>query len=208
MREITLPAVHTVSISIDLNDLDVEPEVMPNGTESIYIGGIAEPHIEALNMARDNGTKVLWATICLEKKLESILVNYFMGSFSGPCSKRQLFESELIQSSSFPFSLKKNLIDKLSAQVPSFQGKDRTKLQQMLKSVMSWRNAFAHGTLCADSKKGILLRYYSGGMKEDQLNDSYWNTVEDTFNRCDELVDQLSKQVKCLTNKASTTSAS
>lgn len=202
MREITLPAVHTVSISIDQKDLDVEPEIMPDGSKRIYLGGITEPHMEALNMARDNGTKILWSAICLEKKLEKILVDYFMGPFSGPCSRRQLFESEVVQSSSFPFSFKKTLIDKLSGEIPSFKGKERTKLQKMLKSIMSWRNAFAHGTLCADSKKGILLRYYSGVSKEDELNDQFWNTVEATFQKCDELIDELAGKIGSQTNRA------
>jgi hypothetical protein len=183
MKKISLPATKTVSFRINMGeDANVEDD---------SDGAIGSEQFEALEIARANGGKVLWSTMCLEKSLESIITNYFMGPLNGASARRQLFESELLQTSFFQFSVKKHLIDKISKEYSVPKPKDRNQLQSYLKSIMLWRNSFAHGSLVLDGEKGVLLRYYSGTPKEEVLNERYWNTVESVFELCRKLVDEL-----------------
>ena len=195
MREINLPAVNTVSISFDTASMADQGSPETGYSIGIPMGNIEPSDIEALNIARSNGSKILWSTVCIEKILENIIVDYFMGQFVGACTRRQLFEAEVVQSSSFQFSFKKKLVDDIAKNVRSFKGKDRNKLQSQLKKIMEWRNAFAHGTLRADSKDGVILEYYSGSRKAEILNETFWNTVESIFISCDQLVRKLDKDL-------------
>lgn len=183
MKKISLPATNTISFTINMVE---DTNVVVDSD-----GAIGPEQFEALEIARANGGKVLWSTMCLEKSLESIITNYFMGPLNGASARRELFESELLQTSFFQFSVKKHLIDKISKEYSVPKPKERNKLQSYLKRIMLWRNSFAHGNLVLDGERGVLLRYYSGSQREEVLNEQYWSTVESIFEQCRKLVDEL-----------------
>jgi hypothetical protein len=193
MKKISLPGTNTVSFTLPPIDQSYNGILMPDGNLHISIGNLDSKHFDALETARLNGGTILWATSCVEKILDNIIVNYFLGPFSGPSTKRELFESELIKTSFFQFNTKKHLVEKISRfyLTGKSKGNDKNKLQNNLKSIMDWRNAFAHGTLILDSKSGVLLRYYSGAQKEETLNDQFWETVEFVFKNCNELLKDI-----------------
>jgi len=191
MRNIKLPATKTIIFSLSKDEIDSGGIIMPDGLIHKSMGAIDAKSHEELETARSNGGAVLWATSCLEQSLERIIVNYFMGPFEGPSHKRQLFENEVIKSSSFPFSFKKLIIQNISDSTSVIGGKDRSKLQSGLKKIMLWRNAFAHGQLKLDSKQGVILCYYSSGHQQKILSDAFWSELEATFEVCSELAKKL-----------------
>ncbi|MBC3765951.1 hypothetical protein [Neptunicella marina] len=196
MKKIKLPATNTVAFTLTPKQLEVEDIPNQDGFQSFSIGDIGEDDWRILNIARENGSKILWSTVCLEKKMEDILIEYFMGSFEGSCNKRALFKNELLQASFIQLSAKKHLISKVSNQFYAFKGKDRDRLQGYLKSIIKWRNAFAHGSLTLHATNGVLLNYYSGSPKIEPLHDSFWNTVESVFTNCNEVLEKLEHVVK------------
>lgn len=173
---------------------------MPDGTRQVPLGKIGPEDFKDLEIARGNGSVILWATICLEQKMNRAITNFFLGPFNGPSAARSLFENEVISSASFPFSFKKQLIDKLCAELPDIDGRTRSKTQGCLKKIITWRNAFAHGHLQFDSKKGVLLNYYSGSPKTDTLTDAYWDEIESVFAECDGLIGAIEKRTNQLAN--------
>jgi hypothetical protein len=191
MRKIKLPTSNTVVLHVDLTKLESGAISIPYVGEGIPVGEVGQKEFKDLEIARHNGSTIIWATVCLEKKIERLIVDYFMGPFKGPCSRRHLLEIEVLQSSSFQFNFKKNLVQKISEEFSALKGKDNSKLQGYLRKIMLWRNAFAHGELKCDSKKGVVLYFYSGSQQEQRLDVSFWADVEQTFEKCGNLLNKL-----------------
>lgn len=196
MKKIELPTTNTVSFTVNHGSIDYGGILMPDGSQHVSLGEIGETHWENLSIARENGGKILWSTVCMEKNMEDILLSYFMGPFNGTCDKRDLLKNELLQASFLQLSAKKHLIVKVAVKFNSLKGKERDKLDGYLKSIIQWRNAFAHGSLALNATKGVILSYYSGSPKEEVLDDKFWNTVESVFNGCNELLKKLEALVK------------
>lgn len=74
-------------------------------------------------------------------------------------------------------SAKKHLIVKVAVKFYAFKGKERDRLDGYLKSIIQWRNAFAHGNLALNAAEGVILKYYSGSPKEEVLDDRFWHTL-------------------------------
>lgn len=141
---------------------------------------------KVVQIARQNGGQILYATTSIEQDIENILLNYFMGPFTPLNSKRELFEREVLQSSALSYRDKKDLLSKVINESAALTGKKKNKLQSQLKKIMEWRNAFAHGKIEHDMNKGCLVRYYSGEIRELVLSDDKLCEIEQTFNECRE----------------------
>jgi hypothetical protein len=191
MRKISLPTTNTVVFSLTAKVAVGGGNLLADGSEAVSMGDIESKDWEELEVARENGSTLIWATICLEKRLNRVITNFFFGPLLAPDAKRQLFENEVIQSSSFTFQFKKKLIHQISDEIQTPNGKGRSKLQCGLNCIMGWRNAFAHGTLQLDAKKGVVLTYYSGQNNEQLLDEGFWQSVEQKFKECDRLVKLL-----------------
>lgn len=185
MRKVELPITSTVSFNFSYDPL--------NSDIKDPIGEIGENEWENLNIARENGGKVLLSAVSIEQAMESILLTYFMGFVDGYSEKRELFRSELLQSSNLQLSAKRHLILKVASKFKAFKGSDRNTLEHSLKKVIQWRNAFAHGYIILDSLKGATLKYYSGGQKTQVLDDEFWESIETFFNTSNDLLEKLSK---------------
>jgi hypothetical protein len=74
-------------------------------------------------------------------------------------------------------------------------GKQKSAAQEHLRTIMEWRNAFAHGKIQHDTQMGCFVRYYSGGTKTLSLTDKYWDEVEKTFQECVELLKEAQQQL-------------
>lgn len=100
-EKIELPVTTTVLFTLGQSGAVYSGILMPDGLQHISMGEIKEVDWENLKTARENGGKILWSTVFLEKSMEDILLSYFMDDFSGACDKRELFKNELLQSSFF-----------------------------------------------------------------------------------------------------------
>ena len=149
-----------------------------------------------IEVARENGAQVVYATTSIEQRLEEIILTYFFGPFVNPDDRRDFFIHNVLQSSSLQYSFKKELVSKIIEQCSLLEGKVKSKLQDNLKKIMVWRNAFAHGRLEYDNRLGCCLRYYMGTPQVLTLDDEYWSTVETQFKETDEILSELHKKLR------------
>lgn len=200
MKEITLPITQTYSLTVDLQKLDISKAVdAGDGRLLVPLGALSNEEFgKAVTVARQNGGKILYATTSIEQKLEGLLLEYFMGPFTGHDDRRVVFEREILQSSALGYRSKKDLVAKLVNDLDLLSGKEKSALQSLLKKVMDWRNAFAHGKIQHDSRAGCLVRYYSGEPRTLALTDEYWDEVERSFKDCDALLDRVKKKLASL----------
>mgnify|MGYP000063289349 CR=1 FL=1 len=180
MKKIELPITQTVSATFKFS------------SEGIFENDIAdmmnEEIQEKMHIARENGGKILYAATSIEQELERFLMTYFMGPFHEPDERRNLFENELLKSTMLSFSDKKSLFLKVLNSKSFIKGKEKDQLTTQLKSIMDWRNAFAHGKVQHNTEKGCSLKYYSGNHTEQVLDDKFWDTVISIFESCKQLL--------------------
>ncbi|EPW6730602.1 hypothetical protein ACWOK9_004603, partial [Vibrio parahaemolyticus] len=184
MRKIELPGTNTVSIPLNF-------DTPPNAHGIVEFRGIDSEGMEALEVSKANVSTIVWATLCLERKMERVLTDFFFGQFNGFDPKRHLFEKELLESSAMQFSFKKKLIQKVCEEQKCVSGKKSSKLQGALKRIMEVRNAFAHGEMVLDAKDGVVLNFYSGEHKQFKLNEKFWTDVETDFHTAEELLSEI-----------------
>lgn len=141
-----------------------------------------------LDVARENGAQVVYATIGVQNKLDEIITLHFFGPFIGPNDQRDFFTHQVLHSSRLDFAFKKDLAQKIIEQCDLLDGKDRNTLQGTLKKIMDWRNAIAHGRFDHNNQLGVVIHYFSGGPQTQQLNDSYWSDVETRFQEANDLL--------------------
>lgn len=177
----------TFSMISETSDIDFSVLI-----ENLFNEEISQP----LEKVRRNGGKILFATISIEQKMESLLLHVFMGPFQGPDKRRALFENEILQSTALSYSAKKELVFKAINTLKILPGSDKSKLQTHLKSIMEWRNAFAHGRISHVHERGYFINYYSGGNRSLELNSSYWAEVENVFRECNELLSKALENLK------------
>ncbi len=199
MREINLPISNTFSLTVQMNKLDLKNAKQEGDSFLVPLGNVVDPSKNKdIEISRLNGGKVLYATTSIEKIIEKILIQYFIGPFQGHDERRVIFENDVIQSSSFSYSFKKELIKKIVVQHDLLNGKQKNKLNKYLKDIMVWRNAFAHGNIKFNDPKGCLIEYYSGEKRELYLTDQYWTLVEQTYSDCETLLKLLDEKVSSL----------
>jgi|TARA_R100000049_G_scaffold4346_1_gene9874 hypothetical protein len=198
MKDINLPLTQTVSLTIDAQDFDMSKAVEDeDGQLIVQLGEAINSEIsEGMDKARSNGGKVLYATTSIEQQLEGLLLKYFMGPFVTHDHRRDIFEREILQSSALSFRSKKELVSKVVSQHELLKGKKKNKLQGALKKIMGWRNAFAHGKIQHDNRKGCFIKYYSGGVEELRLTDEFWSQLEGVFKDGSALVNEALKNLE------------
>ncbi len=174
MKEINLPIRSTVSISFTSAD------IVAHGPRLLGSVDVANSGNE-ISIAQSNGGKILYAATDIAQQIEDIICNYLFGASPYPSAQKNFFRNEIAQSSSFSFQFKKEILQRIINEGGFLKGKDKNQFQNNLASIMLWRNAFAHGKLKFDDKKGAVLEYYSNGNKTLELNMSFWESVEYTF---------------------------
>jgi hypothetical protein len=197
MREITLPTTQTFSMPLDLDVLrstfagDGRHQGVTLGTMVVN-----EKVLSEIATARKNGGAILYATTSIEQKMEYMLLDYFMGPFIRFDARREMFGREILKSTALSYSDKKELVVKVITEGELLLGKKKNIVQKHLKSIMEWRNVFAHGKILHDSKMGCILEYYSGHKQKLYLSDKYWNEVETCFKECDALLDEVGRRLE------------
>lgn len=197
MKEIDLPISQTVSITVDPRNIDMSNAVdIGGGRLVVPLGTLIDETISTtVATARQNGGKVLYATTSIEQQMESLLLEFFMGSFEGHDDRRELFEREVLQSSALSYNAKRALVTKIVNQRALLEGREKSSLQALLRRIMEWRNAFAHGKIQHDSRAGCFIKHYSGEAKTLALTDAYWEDVERAYNDCSSLLEKAKRQL-------------
>ncbi|XWN37386.1 MAG: hypothetical protein ROO71_00400 [Balneola sp.] len=195
MREIELPIAEEYILKgkMDMN------KVIPNedGTFLVPLGTILDDNmVHNVRIARDNGGKVLYATTSIEKQIVDILLEYFLGSNEGETNKKNIFKNDILASSAFSFRAKKNLLNNILNQEGLIKRKNKSIMQENLKTIMDWRNAFAHGHVKNSEANGCFVEYYSGSLKTLMLDDSLWDQVESVFIETHSFLKEILKSLK------------
>jgi len=199
MKEIILPVTNTFSLTPPIDKVDYSQYEKVGDSYLVPLGNMVSPEKQKeIDIARLNGGKILYATTSIERKVEQILLDYFLGPFEGHNEKRVIFENDVIQSSSFSYSFKKGLLRKIVDSHELLHGKNKNKINKYLTDIMNWRNAFAHGNIKYNEPKGCLIEYYAAGKKTDILDDVYWEKIEKTFYECESLLKELDKNISSL----------
>ena len=196
MKEIVLPTTQTFSMPLDATALK-SGMVGEGHNQGRTLGSLTvnERVWTEVATAKKNGGAILYATTAIEQKLESILLNYFLGPSISFNDQRRMFDREILKSTLLSFSAKKELVIKVINEGELLSKKNKPVIPKHLKEIMEWRNAFAHGKLIYDSKRGCVLGYYSGNNKKLHLTDEYWGEVETCFKKCNEFLDEVERKL-------------
>lgn len=192
MKKIRLPMTTTVSITWKREDMMKalnSGEMFPIGTMS---GDEANKTLEEV---RVNVGIVIYSTTSIEQRLEQFIAEYLFGIMVGPNPSRQFFNDEIVRSSSFTYSFKKELARKIAEAEGFVVGKDKEALSSSLKKIMDYRNTFAHGSYRYEQGVGVYVSYYQSARKSELLNDDYWTKLEAEFSTCNQLIDVLTKKL-------------
>lgn len=158
---------------------------IPLGTIDFGVSG------KVLDQARANGGMVIWSAICLEEKLDTVITRFIFSSEDTQNNKgREFFANRIIQDDHFSYSVKKGLVVDIVNSESLLEGREKDELSKVLKDVMDFRNAFAHGDMIFQEDKGCVLSYWRAGAKRDVLSEEYWQKLEVSFKRAHELIDR------------------
>ena len=148
-----------------------------------------------LEQARKNGSQVIYATIMIEHQLNDLIADYLFGN-SVPNPKRDFFLDHILCTSHIEFSAKMAWIKKIINKIEFFKdssvqnAKNRKvanakmhEFDDLLRRIMNYRNAFAHGKLKYETPTGCVLDYHSGDHKNHNLNDEFWAKLENEYAR-------------------------
>jgi hypothetical protein len=153
-----------------------------------------------MDQARMNGGDILWSTICLEQKLESIITEFLFPTLKGarPIKGRDFFSERIVRSDYLSYSVKRKLVKEIVNAESLLEGQDKQELDNMLAKVMRYRNAFAHGDIEFQADTGCILIYSQDGLKKVPLDDQYWTTIEECFKQADYLVSSVLDKLRDL----------
>lgn len=149
---------------------------------------------EAMSLAKEarrNKAKVLDGSLAIERELTSILSFYFFGRSH---ERKAVFEALVLNSDSCSFAAKRRLIAHVIDEQQLLTGQDKVNCEKLLRRVMSFRNAFAHGTLSSDDKT-VWLSYFEATPRKQELTDEFLSEIETTLLQANNAVSDLSQKI-------------
>jgi hypothetical protein len=153
--------------------------------------------------ARRNKAKVIEGAHTVENQLETIIAHYFFGSLH---ERKSAFQALVLGSDWCSFSAKRKLISHIINELGLLTGEPKTQFEKLLSDVMSFRNAFTHGTLSSDDTR-VWLSYFQGNPRKEELTDDYLTRVETTLYNAHEQTVMLSQKIGASKQVASDESA-
>jgi hypothetical protein len=129
---------------------------------------------ELTKQARRNRAKVIEGALSVENELETVILHLFFGT-SG--AKREIFKSLILDSDWCSFAAKRKLITHIINEEKLLEGPEKSEFEQLMRDVMSSRNAFTHGEFSSDGKR-VWLSFFEGVPRKEELTDDYLTRVE------------------------------
>lgn len=134
--------------------------------------------MELDKQARRNKKKVIDCALTIEHELVRMISYYFFGRSH---EKKPEFDSLILNSDFCSFAAKRRLMAHIIKEQKLLEGAQKSAFEKLLKDVMSYRNAFTHGSLLSDDKT-VWLSYFEGGPRKQELTDAFLTEVETTLN--------------------------
>lgn len=169
MKELKFPKAITLRLNLD------RPEPVQGRPSNL---------VDEMAVIEKNGTEILSAMVMIEERIIEAVSKILFAGTSQNSDYRGFFVSEIVGTSDFSFSFKRRVFTRLREQFELLERDKIKSLKSDLNKLMSWRNAFAHGQVLHDQHDGYVLQYYSGGHKEQVLNDEFFETVDNTVRNC------------------------
>jgi hypothetical protein len=133
--------------------------------------------MELMAQARRNRLKVIESALSVESRLDDVIQHYFLGESH---DKRTAFKSLILESDWCTFAAKRKLVTYIINEQNALEGRDKSEFDELLRKVMSFRNAFTHGKLHSDATR-VWLSYFEGTPRKEELTDDYLTRVETTL---------------------------
>jgi hypothetical protein len=130
-----------------------------------------------LEAARTNRLKVMEGAFSVEVQLEAVILHYFLGTAHG---KRAVFESLILKSDWCSFSAKRKLVKHIIGEQGLLEGPEKNHFDDLVRKVISFRNAFTHGKLASDATR-VWMSFFEGIPHKVELTDDYLAGVEDVL---------------------------
>ncbi len=150
--------------------------------ESVYdTHKIREIHVAYTENVRE----VIFSAAAIERMLKDYVTNFFVAEHA----KRDFFQNVVILSDSFSF---RHAMRAVLAILES-KGVAKTELnnlEKILFEVMGYRNALTHGHPLLKEDK-LVCQHYKNKPCEDEINDAYWDLVQNAFHRAFEAIEKL-----------------
>jgi len=127
--------------------------------------------------ARRNKAKVIEGALTVENELATIISYYFFGSSH---ERMPTFQSLVLDSDWCSFAAKRKLINHIVSELKLLEGSEKSDFDKLLGEVMSFRNAFTHGTLSSDGER-VWLSFFQGAPRKYELTDEFLTRVENTL---------------------------
>lgn len=133
--------------------------------------------MELSAQARRNKAKVIEGALSVEHELVHMISFYFFGRSH---ERKPPFDSLILNSDSCSFAAKRRLMAHIIGEQKLLEGAAKNDFEQLLQRVMSYRNAFTHGTLSSDDTT-VWLSYFEGSPRKQELTDEFLTKVEETL---------------------------
>ncbi|NHZ86585.1 MAG: hypothetical protein GWP19_12020 [Planctomycetia bacterium] len=197
MKQIKLPVRNTFIESFSLRDVMSQDKVqMPDGKMGYKIATTEiNPNNPDLLQARENGAQIIWATINVELKMQNLISKYLFGIELENNKRRNFFNNEIMAVDSINYAFQKKLSLRIIKLENLLTGKKYSELENKLKKIMIYRNAFAHGKLSIEKNKECRLEFYSSGPQVFQLDDNLWCDIESHFQIVNNLLGEAWKKL-------------
>lgn len=173
-----------VKIGLILEAFDGKPAHYDVNT----IGSITNPFDK-------NKLKIIDAAYTIEGLLDTIISYYFFGEDKKDDESKNNFNSLILSSDWCTYSSKRKLIIEIVNELELLEGKEKDTYFQLLRKVMSYRNAFTHGEMRTNGDE-IRLKYFEGKPQLKTIDDELLNKIEKDLNDCFGLTFDLTQNIK------------
>lgn len=167
--------------------LPISGTIQPTPGQPVCVG-VAMTNLE---IARKNGSKIIWATLVFEKQLETIILRFF---FKEDKEKMKFFNNQILSTDWFTLNAKRKFLLALINEKNLLMGEEKSDFEKYTKKIISFRNAFTHGDI-VEKSNGTCIAYFEGQPQERELNDEYWNTVETIFTKVTEVAKKIEEKI-------------
>ena len=165
--------------------LPIKGEVYPIPGKPVCLGEVIEIQKEVEEIRK----KVIGGAIAIESLIESLIT---IALFPEDKGKMRLFSDIVLSREQFSFMMKWKVLSDLTKANPIFTDSKETikNLGGAIENIITYRNAFAHGTVVFRDKVPH-LRYFKGKVIEKEVDDNFLSQIEKDFHKTHELLQEL-----------------
>ncbi len=134
-----------------------------------------------IDLARENGSNMIFSATSVENLLEEIITSYLFDVDDQ--AQMDFFRATILEAHFFSFHSKwkvfREILDLLREE-GFLESRERKEIARNTSRIIAYRNAFAHGDIFRRNEV-LYIRYFKGGVQEDELDETYWAEVEQVF---------------------------